>query len=77
MPLNEYSFLPFRFNELDKKHHVLTNLAGEYVVLEKSILKSFIDKNLSYESPEYKLLRNNHFLIDKETSISSPKKRDV
>ena len=67
----KYSFLPFRFTELDKTQFVLTNMAGEYIVIKKSIFKKFFQKTLSQDTTEYNNLRNNHFLIDEETSIAT------
>ena len=43
---NEYSLLPFRFERLDDQRRVLTNLAGEYLVINEGELKAFVNHAL-------------------------------
>ena len=40
---NEYSLLPFRFERLDTQRRFLTNLAGQYLVINEGDLKTFFD----------------------------------
>ena len=68
--INSYSLLPFRFTELDEKSHVVTNMAGEYLVLPKEVLPKFVKKQLTETDPEYIDLRAKHFLIDDKTTIA-------
>lgn len=65
-----YELLPFRFSELDKQRDVITNLAGEYQIINKNDLRKFINHLLETETDLYKSLRSKHFLIDKKTSIA-------
>jgi len=67
---NSYSLLPFRFTELDQARYVLTNLAGEYIVLDKKELPRVVNHHLQVDDPIYIKLRSRHFLVDKKTSIA-------
>jgi len=69
-PNATYSLLPFRFTELDSEKYVLSNLAGEYLVAEKSLLPDLIRHRLSPNHPIYSELRARHFLVDDATSIA-------
>lgn len=66
-----YDLLPFRFTPLDEEQYVLTNMAGEYVVMTRDTLVQLVQHNLSPESPAYTDLRARHFLTD-ETSRIAP-----
>jgi His-Xaa-Ser system radical SAM maturase HxsB len=65
-----YSLLPFRFTELDSGRHVLTNLGGEYLVVDKSVVPDLIRHRLHPDHPFYIELRARHFLMDDSTSIA-------
>jgi len=45
---NSYQLLPFRFTKLDEDRYVLTNLVGEFIVLIKNDLHTFIKKPYLY-----------------------------
>lgn len=65
-----YHLLPFRFLSLDENRYVLTNLAGEHLVLSKENLHSFVRHQLPYGSDVYNELKSRHFLYDEESSIA-------
>lgn len=65
-----YTLLPLRFTPLDQDHYVLTNLAGEYLRLERGTLADFLRHKLSNDDPNYIELRARHFLIDETSSIA-------
>lgn len=65
-----YTLLPLRFTPLDQHHYVLTNLAGEYLRLNKGVLADLLHHKLSHDDPSYIELRARHFLIDETSSIA-------
>lgn len=65
-----YSILPLRFTSLDEDRYVVTNVAGEYLVLPNDRLKDFLRHRLPHDDGAYIELRARHFLIDKSTSIA-------
>lgn len=65
-----YQLLPFRFTELDESRHVLSNMAGEFLVIDKTEVPKIIRHELSESDPIYIKLRSRHFLIDDKTSIA-------
>lgn len=69
-PDGSYRLLPFRFARLNRSRYVLTNFAGEYVVVDREVLVQLVKKSLRTESKEYPLLQSRHFLRDTEGSAS-------
>jgi His-Xaa-Ser system radical SAM maturase HxsB len=67
---NEYSLLPFRFERLDNQRRVLTNLAGEYLVINEGELKAFVNHALEEQSDAYINLRAKHFLVDEKSEVA-------
>jgi len=65
-----YRLLPFRFAELDADRYVATNLAGEYVLLPREELRSFVFGKLDYGSSLYDTLKSRHFLIDDDSDVA-------
>lgn len=65
-----YSLLPFRFERLNANQRVLTNLSGEYLLLDESTLESFVHHKLDPTCEKYINLRAKHFLIDDESDVS-------
>src|SRR5690348_16153165 len=67
---HEYRLLPFRFTKLDDHNYVLSNIAGEFIVLPDEQLRALIDHELSDDTSFYIELRARHFLIDESTQIA-------
>ena len=67
---DEYRLLPFRFTTLDDQNYVLSNIAGEFIVLPDEQLRRLINHELSNESSSYIDLRARHFLTDDSTCIA-------
>lgn len=65
-----YSLLPFRFTKLDSSRYVITNIAGEYLVLPRSVLHQFVRFQLPMHSPVYNSLKSKHFLFDDDSNIA-------
>lgn len=69
-PATDFQLLPFRFTLLDKDNYVLTNLAGEHLVLDRPTLLRLVAHELPCTDPNYIELRARHFLMDGSTSIA-------
>lgn len=68
---NSYQLLPLRFTSLNESEYVVTNLAGEHLVLPEAQLRALIRHELPSTSDDYLDLRARHFLYD-EFSRSAP-----
>lgn len=66
---SDYSFLPFRFTPLDKERYVVTNIAGEFLVLPRNKLHAFVRHTLTPSEPAYKELKSKHFLADTDSLV--------
>lgn len=65
-----YALLPLRFIALDAERHVLTNFAGEYVVLPKATTQQFIRHQLDRRTAVYDELKSKHFLMDGDSNVA-------
>lgn len=65
-----FDLLPFRFTPLADDRYVLTNLVGEYLILNRGTLLSLLAHELPSTDPMYIELRARHFLIDGSTSVA-------
>jgi len=64
-PTTPYQLLPFRFTQLNERgEYVVTNLAGEHLVLQGDQLRALVRHELPRTSPDYQDLRARHFLYD-------------
>src|ERR1035437_2612950 len=68
-PTQGYSLLPFQFIPLDERRYILTNLAGEFLVVPHEVLHQFVSKRLPMDSGYYLSLKSQHFLGDADSSI--------
>lgn len=70
-PLGQgYSLLPFRFSRLSGSDYVLTNEAGQFLVLDRPTIEDFVQHRLDSTSPVYQDLKGSHFLIDADSSVA-------
>ena len=70
-PLRQgYKLLPFRFTQLDGADYVLTNQAGDFLILDRLTLYSFIHHNLDPSGTIYCDLKSKHFLTDADSDIA-------
>lgn len=65
-----YRLLPFRYTTLDHDRYVLTNLAGEYLVMDRTSLLQLLRHQLRQTDPQYCDLRARHFLMDDSMLIT-------
>lgn len=68
-PTQPYRLLPFRFGELDAGRYVVTNDAGEYVVLSRAELAAFARYELRTDSAVYRKLKVRQFLYDDDSKV--------
>ena len=66
----KYQLLPFKYSELDANRYLLSNIAGEYLVVEKPILKTLVEHKLDTKSLEYINLRARHFILDEYNEVA-------
>lgn len=65
-----YKLLPFNFTHLDSNRYVLTNLAGEYLVLTKPELDLLINKKLPIGTINYNNLIAKNFIYDQSSDVA-------
>ncbi|MDR3635415.1 MAG: His-Xaa-Ser system radical SAM maturase HxsB [Isosphaeraceae bacterium] len=65
-----YALLPMRLISLDSSRYVLTNLAGEYIVLPKQAVRQLVHHELDMTSPAYSELKSRHFVLDGDSSVA-------
>lgn len=66
-----YKLLPFNFTALDSVRYVVTNLAGEYLILEREPLERLVNGSLHADEPLYTDLRARHFISDEHSQMAS------
>ncbi|NJA90243.1 His-Xaa-Ser system radical SAM maturase HxsB [Rhodocyclus tenuis] len=65
-----YTLLPFSFTALDATRYVVTNLAGEYILLEREPLQRLVNGTLRTDESLYIDLRARHFLADEHSKMA-------
>jgi His-Xaa-Ser system radical SAM maturase HxsB len=65
-----YGILPFNFTKLHGEDYVLTNLAGDFVVLDRSDLVAFAQHQLAPEAETYRTLKSKHFLMAADSNVA-------
>jgi His-Xaa-Ser system radical SAM maturase HxsB len=65
-----YKLLPFRFTQLIKDSYVVTNLVGEFAVIDRPALDRFAKRTLAVEDPVYQELKAKHFLLDADSNVA-------
>jgi uncharacterized protein len=60
----EYRFLPFKFGPFDSERTLVTNDAGEFLILSTTSFRSFVHRELLKDSEDYQNLKAKHFLFD-------------
>lgn len=67
---SDYRLLPFRFTPLERDRYVLTNIAGEYVVLPRQELVDFVHHRTRAGSITFDTLKSRHFLLDGDSDVA-------
>ncbi|WP_199898297.1 His-Xaa-Ser system radical SAM maturase HxsB [Methylobacillus glycogenes] len=58
----EYKLLPFNFERLSDDRYFITNLVGEYLVVNSSDINNLINKSIDVTTPLFSDLRAKHFV---------------
>jgi uncharacterized protein len=66
---NGYRLLPSRFTRLEANHYVVSNLVGEYILLDREELQEYVNHQLKSGTNLYNDLKSKHFLIDDDSSV--------
>lgn len=65
-----YSILPCRFTKFNDSQYVVTNMAGEWLLIHREPWHRFLRHELPPDDPAYIDLRARHCLVDAATSIA-------
>ena len=65
-----YRLLPLRFTRLDDVRYVVSNIVGEFHVLDRATLVALINHRLESGSPIYDDLKATHFIYDDDTKVA-------
>jgi uncharacterized protein len=66
-----YELLPFKFERLDERRTVITNLAGEYYLLAHGEMEDLVRHKVRPDTRLYADLRAKHFVSDEQTRGSA------
>ncbi|MDP1666137.1 MAG: His-Xaa-Ser system radical SAM maturase HxsB [Methylobacter sp.] len=66
----QYQLLPSRFAALDDGRYLLSNEVGEYLVVTRPDLESFIRKQVPANTDFYHDLKSKHFLFDDDSNVA-------
>jgi uncharacterized protein len=61
-----YKLLPIRFTKLDEKRYVITNIAGEFLILDAARLTDLVEHRLP-QGDLYDELKSRHFIYDNDS----------
>lgn len=65
-----YQLLPFRFTQLEGENYIVTNQAGEHIILDRNDLETFARHQLECGSTLYNDLKSKHFFIDGDSNVA-------
>lgn len=65
-----YQLLPLRFQSLDGRRYLLSNFAGDYMVLGREELAALVEHRLTTHSPRYDDLKARHFLLEADSNVA-------
>lgn len=66
---SSYELLPFKFDRFNDERYIITNLVGEYLLIEHDDLEDLVHRKLDVTSSLYSQLRSKHFIrLPKEKS---------
>jgi len=65
-----YSLLPFKFERLDDKEVILTNMVGQYALISRDKLENLVSHNLDQSDTDYITLRSKHFIAEENDKNS-------
>lgn len=62
LPAPQYQLLPFNLDRYNDTEYIITNMAGEYLIIPFEVINKAVNHQLSVDSKEYVDLRARHFL---------------
>lgn len=66
---SSYELLPFKFDRFDDESYIITNLVGEYLLIDRDDLDGLVHRKLNVTNRLYSQLRSKHFIrLPKEKS---------
>lgn len=66
---SSYELLPFKFDRFDDESYIITNLIGEYLLIDRDDLDGLVHRKLNVTHRLYSQLRSKHFIrLPKEKS---------
>jgi uncharacterized protein len=68
--LHGYEFLPFKFHRLKTGRVFVSNIVGEWLVLDTQTFELFASSRLTPASASYADLRARHFLLDRDSGVA-------
>jgi uncharacterized protein len=67
---HNYHLLPSRFIALDDGRYLLSNEVGEYLVIDRTMLESFVKKKVDVGTDFYNDLKSKHFLFEEDSNVA-------
>jgi His-Xaa-Ser system radical SAM maturase HxsB len=58
----QYELLPFNFDRFDDDRYILTNMVGEYLLVDSDVVPALVDGSLGRDHPSFGSLRSKHFI---------------
>lgn len=58
----QYELLPFNFDRFDADQYILSNMVGEYLLVDSDVVPALIDGSLSSDHSTFGSLRSKHFI---------------
>lgn len=59
---SSYELLPFKFDRFDDENYIITNLVGEYLLINYDDLEGLVNRKLDINKQLYSKLRSKHFI---------------
>lgn len=66
----QYQLLPFKFTPLDDQRYILTNMVGEFAVVERGTVHALARHTLRPSHADYHRLKSQHFLKDADSGVA-------
>ena len=66
-----YKLLPFQFTRLEGDEYLVSNLVGEFVILDRPTLEDFARHTLAPKTSVYDTLKSKHFLLDDDSRLGA------
>jgi uncharacterized protein len=68
--LDGYQLLPFSFTQLAGHEYVITNMTGEFLVLDRQHIVDLVHHRLPTDTEIYRSLKSKHFLMAQDSNVA-------